>query len=129
MTWKCENWKWPLVSKSLNISASTWPKLKIKVSFEILRTSRFQNWPSFLNLMKIWGRYCQKTNWEVFSWTPCIYDIWYLWCNMKEGNKLQGVPKKIGILSGFEFLTLGEVFLGVTFYQKTFLFYEIFFGV
>ena len=39
---------------------------------------------------------------------------------------LQGVPQKIGLLSGFEFLTLGEVFLGVTFHQKTFLFYEIF---
>ena len=39
---------------------------------------------------------------------------------------LQGVPKKIGLLSGFEFLTLGEVFLEVTFHQKTFLFYEIF---
>ena len=45
---------------------------------------------------------------------------------MKEGNKLQGVPKKIGILSGFEFLTLGKVFLGVTFHQKTFLFYKFF---
>ena len=29
-------------------------------------------------------------------------------------------------MSGFEFLTLGEVFLGVTFYQKTFLLYKIF---
>ena len=71
----CEKWKWPLVSKSLNISASNWPKLKIKVSFEILRTSRFQKLPSFLNLMKIWGSYCQKTNWELFSWTPCSKQI------------------------------------------------------
>ena len=63
---KCKNWKWPLVCSNPNISASTWPKLKIKDSFEILRTSRFQNWPSFLNLVKIWGRYCQKTNWELF---------------------------------------------------------------
>ena len=29
------------------------------------------------------------------------------------GFKLQGVPKKMVILSGFEFLTLGRVFLGV----------------
>ena len=72
MTWKCENWKWPLVCSNPNISASTWPKLKIKDSFEILRTSRFQNWPSFLNFVKIWGSYCQKTNWQLFSWTPCI---------------------------------------------------------
>ena len=28
-------------------------------------------------------------------------------------HKLQGVPKKIGILSSFEFLYLGGVFLGV----------------
>ena len=41
-------------------------------------------------------------------------------------SKLQCVPKKIGILSGFEFLTLGKVFLGVTFHQKTFLFYKFF---
>ena len=39
---------------------------------------------------------------------------------------LQGVPKKMVILSGFEFLTMGEVFLEVTFHQKTFLFYKFF---
>ena len=39
---------------------------------------------------------------------------------------LQGGPKKTLLLSGFEFLTLGEVFLGVTFHQKTFLFYKFF---
>ena len=57
---KVKNWKWPLVCSNPNISASTWPKLRIKDSFEILRTSRFQNWPYFLNLVKIWWRYCQK---------------------------------------------------------------------
>ena len=31
----------------------------------------------------------------------------------KRKNKLQGVPKKIGLLSSFEFLGLGGVFLGV----------------
>ena len=31
---------------------------------------------------------------------------------------LQGVPKKTLLLSGFEFLTLEEVFLGVVFHQK-----------
>ena len=62
-----------LVCSSPNISASTWPKLKIKDSFEILRTSRFQNCPSFLNLVKIWGSYCQKTNCIVFLWTPCSF--------------------------------------------------------
>ena len=40
---------------------------------------------------------------------------------------VQGVPKKMSVLSGFEFLTLGEMFLGVTFHQKTFLFYKNFF--
>ena len=72
ITWKCKDWKWPLVCSNPNISASTWPKLKIKDSFEILRTSRFQNWHSFLNLVKIWGSYSQKTNCVVFLWTRCI---------------------------------------------------------
>ena len=36
------------------------------------------------------------------------------WCH------LQGVPKKIGILSSFEFLGLGEVFLGVKNNSKNF---------
>ena len=62
-----------LVCSSSNISSSTWPKFKIKVSFKILRTSRFQNWPYFLDLVKIWWRYCQKTNCQVFLWTPCTY--------------------------------------------------------
>ena len=61
-----KNWKWPLVCSNPNISTSTWPKLKIKDSFEILRTSRFQNWPSFLNLVNILWRYWQKTNLELF---------------------------------------------------------------
>ena len=34
------------------------------------------------------------------------------------GMFLQGGPKKTLLLSGFEFLTLGEVFLGVVFHQK-----------
>ena len=74
MTWKCENWKWPLVCSNLNISASTLPTFKIKDSYEILRTSRFQKCPSFLNLMKVWGNYRQNTNWHLFSWTPCSTD-------------------------------------------------------
>ena len=31
-----------------------------KYTFEIIRTSRFQSWPYFLNLEKIWWGYCQK---------------------------------------------------------------------
>ena len=42
-------------------SASTWSNIKSGDSFEILRTSRFQNLPYFLNLDKIWGSYCKKT--------------------------------------------------------------------
>ena len=42
---------------------------------------------------------------------------------------LQGVPKKMVILSGFEFLTLGGVFLGVKNNSKNFLFYKIFWVV
>ena len=33
--------------------------------------------------------------------------------NMSNQLQLQGVPKKMHLLSSFEFLTLGEVFLGV----------------
>ena len=53
-------WK---VKMSLNstFSASTWSNVKSKDSLEILRPSRFQNWPYFWNLVKIWGSYCQKT--------------------------------------------------------------------
>ena len=43
--------------------------------------------------------------------------------------KLQGVPKKMVILSGFEFLTLGGVFIGVKNNSKKFLFYKIFWFV
>ena len=71
-------WKWPLVCLNTNISASTWPKFKIKDSFEILRTSRFQNWPYFLNLVEIWWRYCPKTNCQVFLWTQCTRDFIFL---------------------------------------------------
>ena len=66
ITWKSENWKWPLVSLTSIISASSSPNVKSKDNFEKLRTNRFQNWPSFLNLVKIWGSYSQKTNCVVF---------------------------------------------------------------
>ena len=69
---KCKNWKWPLLSLTSIISASTWPNFKSKVSFEILRTCSFQNWPYFLNLVKIWGSHGQNTNCKVFLWTRCI---------------------------------------------------------
>ena len=72
ITWKCENCKWPLVCSSPYISASTWPKIKSKDSFEKLRTSTFQNWPYFLNLVKIWWKYCQKQHKKKFSVTPFI---------------------------------------------------------
>ena len=39
---------------------------------------------------------------------------------------IQGVPKKISLKLIFEYLSLGWVFLGVIFHEKTFLFYEIF---
>ena len=75
ITLKCENWKWPLLSLTSIFSASSWPNVKSKDSFEKLRTSRFQNWPSFLNLVKIWGSYCQNTKVQVFLWTQCM--SWY----------------------------------------------------
>ena len=56
--------------------ASIWPNIKSKVSFEILRTSRFQNWPYFLNLVKNWGNYFQKTKLGNFVLHPlCILCI------------------------------------------------------
>ena len=39
---------------------------------------------------------------------------------------LQGVPKKISLKLIFEHLSLGWVFLGVIFHEKTFLFYKFF---
>ena len=65
----CEKWIWPLVSLTLILSASYWPKFKSKVSFEILRTSRFQNWPYFSNLVKIWWRYFKKQKNQEIPWT------------------------------------------------------------
>ena len=38
------------------------PKFKIKDSFGIPMTSRFQNLPHILNLVKIWWRYWQNNN-------------------------------------------------------------------
>ena len=42
---------------------------------------------------------------------PCMIILLVLHCHIH--MDVQGVPKKIVILSGFEFLTLGGVFLGV----------------
>ena len=61
-------------------SAFTWSNIKSKDSFEILRTSRFQNWPYFLKLVKIWGSYCQKTKKEILRSTLYI-DLDSLLCS------------------------------------------------
>ena len=53
------------------ISTSTWPNIKSKDSFEILRTCSFQNWPYFFNFAKFELRNCQKTNFKLFLWTHC----------------------------------------------------------
>ena len=70
----CEKWKWPLVSLTSIFSASTWPNVKSKDSFEKLRTSRLQNWPSFLNMVKIWWRYGlrKKSVRILFSTSVCV---------------------------------------------------------
>ena len=108
MTWICENWKWPLVCSNPNNSASTWQKFKIKDSFEILRTSRFQNWPYFLDLVKILWRYCQKTNCQVFLWTPCIFFTnvlsIYLWS--------QFLPKTVAVIVSL-MITLSDMALSL----------------
>ena len=45
---------------------------------------------------------------------------------IRRRENIQGVPKKILLKLIFEFLTLGWVFSGVVFCEKTFLFYKIF---
>ena len=79
ITWKCENWKWPLVSLTSIFTASTWSIIKSRDSFEILRTCRFKNWPYFLNLVKIWGSYCQKTKKKKFWETPFRLEYFVKW--------------------------------------------------
>ena len=74
-----EKWNWPLVSLTSIFSASSCPNIKSKVSFEILRTSRFQNWLYFLNLVKIWGSYCQKTNLGNFVLHPLFQEWIFFW--------------------------------------------------
>ena len=54
------------------------PNSKSKVSFEILKTCRFKNWPYLLNLVKIWGSYCQKTKKRNSENHPLILKIdWF----------------------------------------------------
>ena len=61
-----------LVSLTSIFSASTWPNVKSKVSFEILRTSRFQNDHPFW----IWWRFevviAKIQKWYFFLWTRCM---------------------------------------------------------
>ena len=78
-------------------SASTWSNIKSKDSFEILRTSRFQNWPYFLNLVKIWGSYCQKTKKKKFLDPPFIIALYImsadLYSNLTIGLGMKNYPK------------------------------------
>ena len=71
LAYLCENWKWPLVSLTSIISASTWSNVKSKDSFEILRTSRFQNWPYYWWWFD--GDIAKKQNVNIFLWTQCTY--------------------------------------------------------
>ena len=45
--WKCENWKWPLVSLTSNISASTLPNVKSKDSFKSSEQADFKTYLTF----------------------------------------------------------------------------------
>ena len=54
--------EWYLVSLTSNISAKTWPNCTCWGCFEIVRTSRFQNWPWFLKLSKICRSNSAKQN-------------------------------------------------------------------
>ena len=91
------------MSLTLIFSASTWPNIKSKVSFEILRTSRFQNWPYFLNLVKIWGSYCQKQNFKILRTT--LYFPWeatssHLIERLKNFFCIFGIPEEYQVTMG-----------------------------
>ena len=47
--------EWHHVSLTSNISGKTWSNCKCRGCFENVRTSRFQIWPRFLKLTKIFG--------------------------------------------------------------------------
>ena len=52
--------------------------LKSKDSFEILRSSAFQNCPYFLSAMHFKGLKIPKTEWKQFCGTPCINNCHFL---------------------------------------------------
>ena len=54
--------EWYHVSLTSNISAKTWSNWTCRGCFEIVRTSRFQNWHWFWNLSKICGSNRAKQN-------------------------------------------------------------------
>ena len=54
--------EWDHVSLTSNISAKTWSNCTCRGCFEIVRTSRFQNWPWFWKLSKICGSNRGKQN-------------------------------------------------------------------
>ena len=56
-----------LVSLTSNISTKTWSRWTCRGCFEIIRTSRFQNWPWFWKLSKICGSNRAKQNTTDFS--------------------------------------------------------------
>ena len=56
---------------------------------------------------------------KIFTSMKGSYSI-LCWLGTRKLVKLQGVPKKMHLLSSFEFLTLGEVFLGVKNNSKNF---------
>ena len=83
------------MSLTSNISAPTWPNIKSRDSFEILRTCSFQNWPYFLNLAKQELRYCQKTNFKFFL---CGNGL-FLNLISQSKNYFQGQPQTLPIMA------------------------------
>ena len=92
LTWKCENCKWPIPCSTSIFSGSTWPNVKSKVSFEILRTSRFQNCPYFWNLMKIWCRYWWNTKVELFCGHGVDLTIYIIDGKLETDNFAKDIP-------------------------------------
>ena len=49
-----------------------WEVIKVKPVLKSLEWAYFKTDPTYLlNLVKIWGSYCQNTDWVLFCWTKC----------------------------------------------------------
>ena len=72
--------EWDHISLTSNISAKTWSNCTSRDCFEIVRTSKFQNWPWWWKSSKIWGSNRAKQNkTNLWSWLYSRSAFIYLW--------------------------------------------------